>query len=454
MGAAKWNKSVYKGHDAVCDNNGSVFITSASTIHKISNSGGLAWTSTVPGIENTFDARVTDPAGNFWGFEIQEKEQRGSTNRSIVVHKIDGATGKELIKKAIAKGMISSEKTKGTTTDVSYNDVYRVFDPVAVGGKIVFLAGTDFFMEKISPTLHKLETSQSIRAYVIDATGKSKMTEFASKAFAYVNSSTEKGKHSYAEGSSFCNVLGDRDIYFTAGVGIGKTTASSLNSPEFRAGGSSQDGVLLKFDVSTQKFTTVRSYPNHGPQVWGSYIGDGHFLMEDRAPAVANSSWNIIDLAGNQTVPANDFTDFLINPILGTSTSHSLFNGINGTHYARLVKYDFSALLSKSAIPQVTAAAEMPTEFRLEQNYPNPFNPTTAIRFSLPIESQVQLTVYNTLGQLVAGLIDGIQTAGEHSISWDATNFSSGVYLYRIEAIGITDGSKTFRSVGKMILTK
>ena len=72
--------------------------------------------------------------------------------------------------------------------------------------------------------------------------------------------------------------------------------------------------------------------------------------------------------------------------------------------------------------------------YQLLPNYPNPFNPTTNINFNLPVTSNVQLTVYNLLGQKVATLIDGRTAAGLHTVKFDAQNLASGVYFYRLKA--------------------
>tara|TARA_R110000868_G_scaffold37111_1_gene131276 strand:- start:12349 stop:12663 length:315 start_codon:yes stop_codon:yes gene_type:complete len=72
--------------------------------------------------------------------------------------------------------------------------------------------------------------------------------------------------------------------------------------------------------------------------------------------------------------------------------------------------------------------------FNLLQNYPNPFNPSTVISFSISSSSIVKLSVYNMLGQEVATLLNSQFSAGSHSISFDATSLSSGIYLYRIQA--------------------
>ncbi|MDH4156031.1 MAG: right-handed parallel beta-helix repeat-containing protein [candidate division Zixibacteria bacterium] len=91
--------------------------------------------------------------------------------------------------------------------------------------------------------------------------------------------------------------------------------------------------------------------------------------------------------------------------------------------------------------------AAKPYTFSLSQNYPNPFNPATAIGYSIAVRSQVELTVYNILGQTVIPLVDGEQSAGNYTVIWDGTNrrgerVSSGVYFYRIKAGRFNDSRK------------
>ena len=76
----------------------------------------------------------------------------------------------------------------------------------------------------------------------------------------------------------------------------------------------------------------------------------------------------------------------------------------------------------------------IPSEFSVSNAYPNPFNPITALNINLPQESIVKVNVYNVAGQMVGSVFNNSLVAGKHSISWDASNLSSGVYLIRTEA--------------------
>lgn len=76
----------------------------------------------------------------------------------------------------------------------------------------------------------------------------------------------------------------------------------------------------------------------------------------------------------------------------------------------------------------------VPEQFTLSNNYPNPFNPTTVISYQLPEASQVTLRVFDMLGREVAILVNGRVSAGEHEVQFDASNLSSGLYIYRLQA--------------------
>jgi photosystem II stability/assembly factor-like uncharacterized protein/PKD repeat protein len=89
----------------------------------------------------------------------------------------------------------------------------------------------------------------------------------------------------------------------------------------------------------------------------------------------------------------------------------------------------------------------IPKEYSIEQNYPNPFNPSTVIKYSIPEAGLVTLKVYNIIGEEVSTLVNDVKQAGNYLLKFDASNFASGVYFYRINA-------GKFTEVKKMILSK
>ena len=114
--------------------------------------------------------------------------------------------------------------------------------------------------------------------------------------------------------------------------------------------------------------------------------------------------------------------------------------------------YD-SVGFNRLVLPAPVALQTRPAVFALANNYPNPFNPATTIRYALPQAADVELTVYNVVGQAVRTLVAEHQSAGRYVVEWDATNesghsLSSGLYFYHLQAGG------EFREVKKMLLLK
>jgi hypothetical protein len=143
--------------------------------------------------------------------------------------------------------------------------------------------------------------------------------------------------------------------------------------------------------------------------------------------------------------------------IIGYSVSNVFFGS------AGIVSYDWGRSLVgyeginvyQFTIEGVTnpGSSALPESYALYQNYPNPFNPSTTLRYGLPARSHVRLRIYNILGQIVADLVNAEQDAGWNQVVWNP-NFASGLYFYRLEAISVSDPSKRFVDVKKMILLK
>ena len=116
----------------------------------------------------------------------------------------------------------------------------------------------------------------------------------------------------------------------------------------------------------------------------------------------------------------------------------------NGNNAAWLIKVENPLVeIVESFIPNV---------FALHQNYPNPFNPVTSLRYDLPEDGLVNITIYDMMGRVVKTLVNGSQSAGNKSVQWKATNnrnepVSAGLYFYMIQAGG-------FMKTKKMVLLK
>ena len=84
----------------------------------------------------------------------------------------------------------------------------------------------------------------------------------------------------------------------------------------------------------------------------------------------------------------------------------------------------------------------LPTNFALQQNYPNPFNPATEINYSLPRSNMVSIRVYDVIGNEIANLVNEEKPAGRYSVNFNASNLSSGVYFYRMQAGSFVETKK------------
>ncbi|NCQ18451.1 MAG: T9SS type A sorting domain-containing protein [Ignavibacteria bacterium] len=121
----------------------------------------------------------------------------------------------------------------------------------------------------------------------------------------------------------------------------------------------------------------------------------------------------------------------------GTTTERVKYSftekNVNGTaalYRLKMVDLDGSSSYSK----EVEVKVDVPVNFELSQNYPNPFNPSTTIKYAVPVDSKVRLDIYSTLGELVVTLVNDLQTTGNYTVSFDASRFASGTYIYRLTA--------------------
>lgn len=188
---------------------------------------------------------------------------------------------------------------------------------------------------------------------------------------------------------------------------------------------SGNNGLLVKgfSDPSIPVELTAFSASIHNGQVvlnWATAteINNAGFEIEHKS---ANSNWkNIGFVNGNgSTTEPQSYTFADKSPVAGVN-------------YYRLKQVDFDGTFEYSNVVEVSVG--IPTVFAVEQNYPNPFNPSTVINYQIPSSEFVSLKVFNVIGKEIATLINEVQPAGNYSVTFDADNLPSGLYLYRLEA--------------------
>jgi FtsP/CotA-like multicopper oxidase with cupredoxin domain len=158
---------------------------------------------------------------------------------------------------------------------------------------------------------------------------------------------------------------------------------------------------------------------------------------------------------GNTNLPPSDkgWKDtVLVNPgeTVRTLVKFTGYKGIYLYHCHNLEHEDDGMMLNFRVIDPIgirKTGTEIPEEFKLFQNYPNPFNSSTVLKFRLPRKDKVVLNIYDSKARLVVRLFEGELNAGEYEISWNAGDYSSGIYFARLNA-GVKHGSV------KMILAK
>jgi len=205
-----------------------------------------------------------------------------------------------------------------------------------------------------------------------------------------------------------------------------------------------------RFSTPTPVLTgTAYIYGDYNPATLPGIVGG----------AKTDGITNTTVLASGDQVGISKFTDLtenfsqssVVSTIDGFPVGSLIWNDTQNAAYAAAHAGELgkvmSAYYAAGGPTSVKANTSVATTFELSQNYPNPFNPSTQIDFSLPQQSNVQLKVYNTLGQLVATLVNGNLSAGSHSVTFDARNLASGLYIYRLSA-------GNFTSVKKMMLLK
>ena len=143
---------------------------------------------------------------------------------------------------------------------------------------------------------------------------------------------------------------------------------------------------------------------------------------------------------GTGSGPYNVYQD--TNLILITGDGRSAPFTPTGSFFAPRALTGEVRYVTGALVGVISNGTGIPENFKLGQNYPNPFNPSTTIDFAIPQNSNVSIRIYDVKGQEVDVLANSEYTAGSYSVKWNAGNFSSGVYFYRIQAGSFTETKK------------
>lgn len=130
----------------------------------------------------------------------------------------------------------------------------------------------------------------------------------------------------------------------------------------------------------------------------------------------------------------------LSEPLMENATHFWRLKSISNSDYVNSVWSD--TLKFTTGIRSSNENEIVPNKFFLSQNYPNPFNPQTIIQYDLPESSHVSLEVFNSVGQRVMKLVNGQQSAGQYTITFNSLGLSSGVYLYKLTTPSFTKSKK------------
>ncbi|MFZ1292286.1 MAG: LamG-like jellyroll fold domain-containing protein [Melioribacteraceae bacterium] len=196
----------------------------------------------------------------------------------------------------------------------------------------------------------------------------------------------------------------------------------------------------LAVPTNLQYSYTLDGYPKI---TWDDNSSTEDGFKIERRLSISGSNFAVID---SVTSDVGEYIDLSVND--STSYIYRLY-AFNADTVSEISGQLFVEVIT---ITDVKQEIEIPNDYSLSQNYPNPFNPSTKIKFSLPEKSNVNISIFNMLGQKVGELLNGDFAAGYYEHNFNASNFPSGIYLYSIVATS-TDG-KSFKNTKKMILIK
>jgi hypothetical protein len=220
-------------------------------------------------------------------------------------------------------------------------------------------------------------------------------------------------------------VLEFTDNYIYDGAGVDFTVFENVFTSFFTGGPYIEAGIV----AASMDGITFVEFP-YDTSTWEGLAGVTP-IQDNQNPAdPAVSGGDQFDLADIGLA----YAQFIRITDLGDIKQEGLYNG----------DFDLDAVVAVNSrkgneIDVTPEDTNRPSMFQLSQNYPNPFNPETAIAFSLDKEREIELTIFNALGQEVRTLVSGRQSGGTHTVTWNGKNqlgvpVTSGIYIYQLKS--------------------
>ena len=329
--------------------------------------------------------------------------------------------------------------------------IWDIFADEATGNIYVGTEQGLFLSDNNGNEWTKILTGYDVRGVSVSPIGDIYAGTWGAGAFKSTNgggdwNETNNGLDNLAVNALVINSSGNIFVA-TVGGGIYKSTNGGSN--------------WIKLDVGYEFIWTL-AVTNNDELYAGTY-GDGVYFSDDNGANWYKSNFGLpaeyvysisvdnnntyISTWSNGVYTSNDGgISWNTVGLAGTEVSSILLNEETGTLYAgtsdgRILKTE------GNVITDVEDIEELPAEFELAQNYPNPFNPSTTIRFKLKEDGRFTLKIYNIIGQVVTTLLNEDMMAGTHKVTFDATNFASGIYIYQLAGDNVN-------LIKKMVLVK
>lgn len=154
------------------------------------------------------------------------------------------------------------------------------------------------------------------------------------------------------------------------------------------------------------------------------------------------SSWWVVRLAPQIYATFNDGANWTSQYTAPSGNYTHITKSRTGTPTLYAVRDNGGISKATDVVGVKHYSNDIPEQYDLRQNYPNPFNPKTVIKYYIPVNNYVRLTVYDMIGKEIATLVNEIKTAGIHEVEWDGSNYSSGIYFYSIKTDNFTETRK------------